>query len=119
TRDRVVAGSALAVVSIAGHTLSDYARAGEAVEALWIAAQLHGLAVQPVSPAFLYAHEDNELVSLTPTFPGELRSLQYTFRKLIGAGPQEAQALVLRFTQAPPPSVRSRRQCPPRQTVSP
>lgn len=119
TRDRVVAGSALAVVSIAGQTLSDYARAGEAVEALWIAAQLHGLAVQPVSPAFLYAHEDNELVSLTPTFPGELRSLQYTFRKLIGAGPQEAQALVLRFTQAPPPSVRSRRQCPPRQTVSP
>jgi molybdopterin/thiamine biosynthesis adenylyltransferase len=119
TRDRVVAGSALAVVSVTGHTLSDYARAGEAVEAVWIAAQLHGLAVQPVSPAFLYAHEDNELVSLTPAFPGELRSLQYTFRKLIGAGPQEAQALVLRFTKAPPPSVRSRRQCPPRQTVSP
>ena len=119
TRDRVAAGSALAVVSFAGHTLSDYARAGEAVEAVWIAAQLHGLAVQPVSPAFLYAHDDNELVSLTPAFPGELRSLQYTFRKLIGAGPQEAQALVLRFTKAPPPSVRSRRQCPPRQTVSP
>ncbi len=119
TRDRIVAGSALAVVSFTGHTLSDYARAGEAVEAVWITAQLHGLAVQPVSPAFLYAHEDNELVSLTPAFPGELRSLQYTFRKLIGAGPQEAQALVLRFTKAPPPSVRSRRQCPPRQTVSP
>ncbi|QNJ95340.1 Rv1355c family protein [Mycolicibacterium fluoranthenivorans] len=119
TRDRVVAGSALAVVSFAGGTLADYARAGEAVEAVWITAQLHGLAVQPVSPAFLYAHDDNELASLTPTFTGELRSLQYTFRKLIGAEPQEAQALVLRFTEAPPPSVRSRRQSPPRQTVSP
>ncbi len=78
--------------------------------------------MQPVSPpAFLYAHDDNELASLTPpTFTGELRSLQYTFRKLIGAEPQEAQALVLRFTEAPPPSVRSRRQSPPpRQTVSP
>ncbi|MHA3022879.1 Rv1355c family protein [Mycobacterium sp. BMJ-28] len=119
TRDRVAAGSGLAVISFSGHTLADYARAGEAVEAVWISAQLHGLAVQPVSPAFLYAHDEHELASLSPSFTGELRSLQYTFRKLIGAEPLEAQALVLRFTEAPPPSVRSRRQLPPRQTVSP
>lgn len=119
TRERVVASSAVAVISFSGHTLADYARAGQAVEAVWITAQLHGLAVQPISPAFLYAHDERELDALTPAFADELRSLQYTFRELIGAGPHEAQALVLRFTDAPPPSVRSRRQRPPRQTVSP
>jgi hypothetical protein len=119
TRDRVVAGAALATISFSGQTLADYALAGQAVEAVWVTAQMHGLAVQPISPAFLYTHDDREIDALAPAFADELRSLQYTFRKLIGAGPQEAQALVLRFTEAPPPSVRSRRQHPPRQTVSP
>ncbi|CDO10469.1 hypothetical protein C1S82_01515 [Mycolicibacterium cosmeticum] len=119
TRDRVVAGAALATISFSGHTLADYALAGQAIEAVWITAQMRGLAVQPISPAFLYAHNDRELDALSPAFTDELRSLQYTFRKLIGAGSQEAQALVFRLTEAPPPSVRSRRQHPFRQTASP
>ena len=41
--------------------LADYARGGSAAEAVWIAAQQHGLAVQPISPAFLYARDDDEL----------------------------------------------------------
>lgn len=68
------------------------------------------------SPAFRYADEPE---SLTTAFTGELRALQYTFRKLITTGPQEAQALGLRYTEAPPASVWYGRQCPPRQTVSP
>lgn len=119
TRDRVMASAALAVISFSGHTVADYALAGQAVEAVWITAQMHGLAVQPISPAFLYAHDDRELDALAPAFTDELRSLQYTFRKLIGVGPQEAQALVFRITDAPPPTVRSRRQRPPRQTAAP
>ena len=44
TRDRVLASSCLAVVSTTGAALTDYARAGGAVEAVWVVAQRHGLA---------------------------------------------------------------------------
>ncbi|EHB55776.1 UBA/THIF-type NAD/FAD binding protein [Mycolicibacterium rhodesiae JS60] len=107
--ERVLSSSALGVVTVAGHTLTDYARAGAAVEAVWIAAAQHGLGVQPVSPVFLYAHDDRDLDELAPESVAELRDLQVQFRALTGTGPDEAQALVLRFSHAPSPSVRSRR----------
>lgn len=109
TRDRVGGASAVAVISVHGHDLADYARAGAAVEAIWITAQAAGLAVQPVSPAFLYAHEDHDLHVLAPAYDQQLKSLQYTLRMLTKTAPEEAQALVLRITQAPRPSLRSRR----------
>jgi len=108
-RDRVCASSALGVVSVHGHTLTDYARGGSAVEAVWIVAQLQGLAVQPVSPVFLYAHNDDELHDLSPAFASSLHKLQYDFRELVGTEPDETQVLVLRFSYAPRTSVRSRR----------
>jgi hypothetical protein len=109
TRARLVASSALAVVSTPGRTLTDYARGGSAVEAVWITAQDQGLAVQPISPVFLYAHSDDELRKLSPTFATALHELQSEFRRLAGSTPEEAQVLVLRLADAPPPSVRSRR----------
>jgi molybdopterin/thiamine biosynthesis adenylyltransferase/nitroreductase len=107
--ERVRSSSALGVVTVAGHTLTDYARGGAAVEALWIAAQQHGLGVQPVSPVFLYAHDDHDLVELAADHVPALRLLRQQFRELTGTQPGEAQVLVLRFIHAPAPSVRSRR----------
>jgi molybdopterin/thiamine biosynthesis adenylyltransferase len=109
TRDRVNAGAAVGVISMRGNTLPDYARAGSAVEAVWITAQRLGLAVQPVSPVFLYAHNGRDMRKLSPAFGGELDRLQYNFRELTSTPSGESQALVLRFTGAPRPSVRSRR----------
>jgi molybdopterin/thiamine biosynthesis adenylyltransferase len=109
TRERVRASAAVGVVSVRGHTLTDYARGGSAVEAVWIIAQQHGLAVQPVSPVFLYAHHDDELRDLSPSFAATLRRLQSDFRKLANTKEDESQVLVLRFSDAPPTSVRSRR----------
>ena len=107
--ERVRSSSALGVVTVAGHTLTDYARGGAAVEALWIAAQQHGLGVQPVSPVFLYAHDDHDLAELAPDHVPALHLLREQFRDLTGTPPGEAQVLVLRFIHAPAPSVRSRR----------
>lgn len=107
--DRVLASSALGVVTVPGGTLADYARGGAAVEAVWIAAQLHGLGVQPVSPVFLYAHDDADLAELAAGYVGELRSLAQRFGSLMGAGPQDWAALVMRFIHAPRPTLRSRR----------
>ncbi|WP_435673608.1 hypothetical protein, partial [Mycobacterium tuberculosis] len=50
TNERVSASSALAIVYVDGATLTDFARGGSAMQAVWIVAQQHGLAVQPMSP---------------------------------------------------------------------
>jgi hypothetical protein len=109
TYDRVTASAAVGVISVSGHSLTDYARGGSAAESVWITAQQHGLAVQPVSPPFLYAHGDEDLRELSPAFAGDLGDLQYNFRKLANTGASESQVLVLRFSRAPRPSVGSRR----------
>jgi len=109
TRERVVTSSCLAVVYMTGQTLTDYARGGSAAEAVWIVAQQHGLAVQPISPVFLYAHDDGDLEKLSPTHASALARLRSEFRELSAIEPDESLALVLRFASAPATSVRSQR----------
>ncbi len=109
TRERILASSCLAVVSMSGQALTDYARGGSAVEAVWVIAQELGLAVQPISPVFLYAHDREDLEKLSPVHAPTLQRLQDEFRELIATAPGESQALVLRFADAPATSVRSRR----------
>jgi molybdopterin/thiamine biosynthesis adenylyltransferase len=109
TLRRVVASSAIAVISVSGSTLPDYARGGSASEALWIAAQERGLAVQPVSPIFLYAQGAGELTGVSASFADELRDLQQEFLKLVGLPDGAALVLVLRLSFSDPASVRSRR----------
>jgi molybdopterin/thiamine biosynthesis adenylyltransferase len=109
THDRITASSCVAMVSTSGRALTDYARAGSALEAVWIVAQQCGLAVQPVSPVFLYAHDDQDLQALSSTYAPTLQRLRDEFRALSAIDPGEALALVLRFADAPATSVRSRR----------
>ncbi|MCV7286097.1 Rv1355c family protein [Mycolicibacterium wolinskyi] len=108
-RDRVLASSALAVVTVAGNDLRAYATGGSAVEAVWIAAQQQGFGVQPVSPVFLYAHTTAELEELSTTFAAELGELQSEFNDLTKLQPGESIALILRLAVAPPASLPSRR----------
>jgi molybdopterin/thiamine biosynthesis adenylyltransferase len=109
TRARVSASSGLAVVCVRGQTSADYARGGSAAEAAWIIAQASGLAVQPISPAFLYAHNLDDLRELSPAYALCLRDLQSDFRTLARTGTDESQVLVLRLSHAGPTTVRSRR----------
>jgi hypothetical protein len=109
TYERVTASAAVGVISVSGQGLTDYARGGSAAEAVWITAQQHGLAVQPVSPAFLYAHDDEDLRLLSPAYAGDLHDLQYNFGRLAQTEAGESQVLVFRISRAPRPSVLSRR----------
>ncbi|BCO89813.1 MULTISPECIES: Rv1355c family protein [Mycobacterium] len=108
-RDEVLAGSALAVLTVTGGRLRDYARGGSAVEAVWIVAQREGLAVRPLSPVFLHARNAADLNELSGAFGDELARLQDGFARLIATDPEESIVLVLRLASAPPPSVSSRR----------
>ena len=105
------ASSAVAVVSVNGRDLADYARGGSAVEATWITAQELGLAVQPISPPFIYATNDEELQDVSPKHAKELAELQARFRKVVNGDddPGESLILVLRLSVAGPATVRSRR----------
>ena len=109
TRRRVLASSAIAVISVTDGALADYARGGAAVEAVWIAAQECGLAVQPISPVFLYARDAGDLAELSAPFAEALDDLRQKFRKLVGIPADVSPALVLRFAVSDPASVRSRR----------
>jgi molybdopterin/thiamine biosynthesis adenylyltransferase len=108
-RDRVLTSSALAVITVTGHRLFDYARGGSAVEAVWILAQQKDLSVQPLSPVFLHAQSTADLEELSATFADELRQQKSDFARLSAIHPEESIVLVLRFTAAPPASVPSRR----------
>ncbi|MFD3746577.1 Rv1355c family protein [Nocardia sp. NPDC058633] len=113
TVDRVRASSALVAITFRTRDgeadLADYARAGAAVERVWLRAQLLGLAVQPVSPVFLYADRRDDLRSVSPGFTDTLASIQRRFLDLLGKPEDENVALVLRLSYAAAASVRSRR----------
>ncbi len=108
-RDRIQASSALAVISVDGDTLADYARGGSAAEAAWVVAEERGLVVQPASPLFLFARTDDDLERLSPPFASALRELQHAFHELVGVVSGESPVLMLRLAYAAPASVRSRR----------
>jgi molybdopterin/thiamine biosynthesis adenylyltransferase len=108
-RRRVLASSAITVISVPGATLGDYALGGSAVEAVWITAQQQGLSVQPVSPVFLYARCAEDFTELSAAFADELADLQREFAQVVGLPADASPALVLRLAWSEPASVQSRR----------
>ncbi|WP_067533615.1 Rv1355c family protein [Nocardia crassostreae] len=114
-RDRVLTSSAVAAVTFPAPPLDDsaelvaYARAGEAMVRVWIEAERQGLAVQPVSPLFLFVRRPDELHTVSPEFADTLTSLQGRFLDLLGVPGHETVAVVLRFSYAAEVTVRSRR----------
>ncbi|MEH6793095.1 MAG: Rv1355c family protein [Rhodococcus sp. (in: high G+C Gram-positive bacteria)] len=108
-RDRVLSSSALAVVVVPGSTAEHYIRGGCAMENVWVTAHLRGLAVQPVSPAFLYAHTAAEHRQLSPHHAEVLQQLNSRFRMLFDLASADSMALVLRLSCAPKSTIHSRR----------
>ena len=108
TQDRVLASSAVAVITVAGDTPADYLEGGAAMERVWIAAENAGLAVQPVSPVFLYARSPADLQGLSAAYWQQLSALQQDLARLAGIG-DRAPVLVLQLSHHARPAFRSRR----------
>jgi hypothetical protein len=108
TRARVASSSALAVITVDGTELADYARGGAAAEAVWITAQERGLSVQPISPAFLYARSAADFLEVSRSHATELSDLSERFDALCEIT-DEVPALILRLAVTPPATVKSRR----------
>jgi molybdopterin/thiamine biosynthesis adenylyltransferase/nitroreductase len=109
-RTAVGSSSAMAIVTVPKSSPSWFIRGGAAVERFWLTAECNGLAVQPVSPVFLYATDEKDFLQLG----GErhldaLLDLSQRFNHLWGLEFDEHVALLLRVAYASPPDVRSAR----------
>jgi hypothetical protein len=110
TRSIVETSSAVAVVTLPRSDPAWYVRGGAAVERLWLRAEARGLAVQPVSPVFLYAIDDKDFLTLGgERHVDSLFSLSQRFNEFWDLGDGENVALLVRLSHAPPPSARSAR----------
>jgi molybdopterin/thiamine biosynthesis adenylyltransferase len=109
-RGAVLSSSAVAVVTVRDASPAAYVRGGAAVERVWIEAQRSGLAVQPVSPVFIFAVQQADYDKLgDPGRADELRALSRRFRDVVDIPDTTEMALVLRFSHAPEASVQSLR----------
>ena len=108
TQAIVNSSSALALITVPRADPSWYVRGGAAVERFWLSAELHGLSLQPVSPLFLYATDEADLVSLGgERHLDEMYELSQRFNKAWDLEEGETMAMVMRVIHAPPPSVHS------------
>lgn len=104
----VRSSAAVAVVSVERPSMLDYLVGGTAFERLWVTAHQLGVAIQPVSPAFLCAVQNRDFdVVGGERHADVLRRLSAELRELSGLGRRTAIAVVLRLHYAPAPSVRS------------
>lgn len=110
TKASVASASAMAAVVIPRADPIAYVRGGAAVERFWLTADQLGLAVQPVSPLFLYAVDADERLALV----GErnidaVTELANRFNDAFELTDGERVALLLRVLVAAPPGVKSER----------
>ncbi|MFA5709446.1 Rv1355c family protein [Mycolicibacterium sp.] len=113
--ERLRVSSGVGVVWVEGRTLLDYARGGQGAEAVWVAAAARGLAVQPISPVFLHAHDEPELREVSARYAPQLQELSERFRRVVDVPGDAGLILLLRFAEAPPTTGRSRRRALARQ----
>jgi hypothetical protein len=103
--------SAAALVYVEGKGAHVHFDGGAALERVWIAAELAGLAVQPYSAIlyFLMRNEIGDASMFSESERAELRSLQQRIRRILPLGPNETDILLLRISHAPRPRIRSLR----------
>jgi hypothetical protein len=78
------------------------------MEQFWLATDALGLAVQPVSPLFIYATNEQDLIGLGgERHLDEMHRLSSRFGQLLDLEEGETLVMVMRVSHAQPPSVRS------------
>jgi molybdopterin/thiamine biosynthesis adenylyltransferase len=108
TQIMVSSSSGLAVITVPKDDPTWYVRGGAAIERFWLSAELQGLAVQPVSPLFLYATNEADLISLGgERHLDEMYRLSRRFSEAWDLEDGETMAMVMRVFHAAPPSVHS------------
>ncbi|WP_299577026.1 Rv1355c family protein [uncultured Williamsia sp.] len=108
TTAAVASASALVVVTAAGWSADDLARAGDVAEAVWIALTASGHGACVTQPIAVYARDDAERRAIAPGWEDQLAAVDRDFRSAIGVD-DDAVALVLRVVRGTDPGPLSRR----------
>jgi molybdopterin/thiamine biosynthesis adenylyltransferase len=104
----IMTSSALAIITVPRADPMWYLRGGAAMERFWLSAEMHGLAMQPASPVFLYAVDESDMLTLAgERYLDEMHALSERFHQFWGLTDGETAIMVFRVFQAPPPTVRS------------
>jgi molybdopterin/thiamine biosynthesis adenylyltransferase/nitroreductase len=104
----VMTSSALAMITVPRADPMWYLRGGSAMERFWLLAEMHGLAVQPASPVFLYAVDESDMRQMAgERYLDEMHNLSERFHQFWGLSDGETAIMVFRVFQAPPPTVHS------------
>jgi hypothetical protein len=108
TRFAVESSSGVAVITIPRADPTWYVRAGAAMERFWLTADLHGLAVQPTSPIFVFATDEEDMRNLGgERYLNEMLELSDRFKEFWELAAGETIAMVLRVFHAEGPTVQS------------
>ncbi|MGB8196032.1 MAG: hypothetical protein WCF25_03390, partial [Acidimicrobiales bacterium] len=104
----IMTSSALAIITVPRADPMWYLRGGAAMERFWLSAEMHGLAVQPASPVFLYAVDESDMRLMAgERYLDEMHALSDRFHQFWGLSDGETAVMVFRVFQAPPPTVHS------------
>lgn len=108
TQAAVANSSAVVAVTVPRPEPKWYVRGGAALERVWLSGEMHGLAMQPASPVFLYAVGEDDMRTLGgERYLEEMVRLSERFNELWNLDDGESMVMILRVHHAPPPSVRS------------
>ena len=108
TRATVGSSSALALITVPRPDPTWYVRGGAAMERFWLSAELHGLAIQPAAPVFIFAVGESDLLHLAgERHLDEVFRLSQQFAEFWNLGDGETAIMLLRVSHASPPSVHS------------
>ena len=98
TRASVSTSAAVAAIVVPRADPISYVRGGAAVERFWLTAEVHGLAVHPVSPVFLFAVDTEERLGLVGDRNVDvLTDMTNRFSELFELADGEHVALLLRL----------------------
>ncbi len=108
TQASIMTSSALAMITVPHADPMWYLRGGAAMERFWLSAEMHGLAMQPASPVFLYVVDEKDMLALAgERYLDEMHALAERFHDFWGLNDGETAIMVFRVFQAPPPTVHS------------
>lgn len=111
TKKTVDSSAAVGILSMEGNTLTDYFNGGRVLERIWLAANVNGLAFQPISASlFLY----NRLINgkgekISDEGQKRLWELRPRFEKIFDLKEGNGDILIFRLTIADTPAVKSLR----------
>jgi nitroreductase len=110
SRKAIAASSAVGVVTTSGTSPRDYFRGGRAMQRLWLTANAHGLAFQPMTAMlYVFARMDGGGSGLDERDRSEFARARAEYLRLFAVNGGEAEVLAFRLGVAGPPTARSLR----------